>query len=67
MTLSELVMPFVACLAAAHFGRYIDWPFPAPNSARPRQIARHDLSNAVFWAMLTSLVVSSGLGVIEYL
>lgn len=68
MTLPEFVVPVVAGLVGARFGRHIDWPFPSPTSARSRRInARHDLNNGVFWAIFTCLVVSSGVTIIAHL
>ncbi|HUI98180.1 MAG TPA: hypothetical protein VLX44_20690 [Xanthobacteraceae bacterium] len=67
MTVADLAMPLVATAVGAQFGRHINWPFPLSNAMWPQPTgARHHLHNGVFWAVLTFLVVSSGVTIIEH-
>ncbi len=77
----ELVASLAAGVIGARFGRHIAWPFPPrrprgpshieaqhEKSRGPSQIdAHYDLSNAIFWAVLTCLTINSGMILIEHL
>jgi hypothetical protein len=64
----ELVIPMAAGVIGARFGRLMGWPFPPRMSRWPHKInARYDLSNAMFWAIFTSLVVNSAITIIEHI
>jgi len=68
VTVAEFALPLVATAVGAQFGRHIDWPFAPSNSLWPRPTkARHHLHNGVFWAILTFLVVSSGVTILEHM
>ena len=68
VTMVDFVTPLVAGFIGARFGRLMEWPFPPRDWRRPRQIhARYDLGNAMFWAILTCLVVSSAMTVIDHM
>lgn len=68
MTVPEFVVPLAAGCIGAGFGRLIAWPFPPRKSRWPRQInVRYDLSNAMFWAIFTTLVVNSAMTIIEHI
>jgi hypothetical protein len=61
-------MLLIAGFVGARFGRLMGWPFPPPNARALRQnMLSHDLSNGLFWAILTSLIVSSGVTIIEHI
>jgi hypothetical protein len=67
VTGAEFAVPLVATAVAAQFGRHIDWPFPLWHSVWPHpDKARHHLHNGVFWAVLTFLVVTCGVTIIEH-
>ena len=65
---AELVIPLAAAVIGARFGRLMAWPFPPRTSRWPRRInARYDLNNAMFWAILTCLVVNSAMTIIKHI
>lgn len=67
MTVAEIVLPLVAGVVGARFGRLIDWPFRRLTSRSSQVNARYDLSNRLFWATLTCLVVNSAVTIIGHM